>query len=110
FTMKKSDNAAPGKAYRAANPPFGAGITYHLKSALEQPAQVTISDAKGEKVIEMKGGKDAGLNRLTWNLKPAGEGGEMVKPGEYTVTVKVGDRTLTKKLTVEAAEQGAEQE
>jgi photosystem II stability/assembly factor-like uncharacterized protein len=105
FRVATRENmAAPQTVPRhliAENPPFGAAIYYHLaKPAVEEPT-VTVTNAEKHVVFKMKGPKEAGLHHLQWNLRGMEEDPPRVEPGEYTVTLKVGDQTLTKKLTVE---------
>ena len=52
-------------------------------------------------VARLTGSKEAGLQKVVWNLRGMEEDAPLVEPGDYTVTLKVGEQTLTKKLTVE---------
>ena len=89
---------------------------------------ITISDATGRVVREMDGTKDAGLNRVQWNLGPTpvlggrfggggggGRGGRgggrgvpftvgqnAVEPGTYVVKLAVGGKELLTTVQVEA--------
>jgi photosystem II stability/assembly factor-like uncharacterized protein len=101
------------------NPPYGAAINYYLKSAPSRDASIKILDAKGNTVQTLRGARNAGLNRVWWNLRtenskevrlrtaplyapdvklnnegwrPLPEGGRMtvlVPPGTYTVKLTV---------------------
>ena len=51
------------------NPPYGASINYHLKSAPAGPVKVTILDQKGEVVRTLSAPATAGLNRVYWDLQ-----------------------------------------
>ena len=51
------------------NPPYGASINYHLKSAPAGPVKVTILDQKGEVVRTLSVPPTAGLNRVYWDLR-----------------------------------------
>jgi photosystem II stability/assembly factor-like uncharacterized protein len=68
------------KEFHAPNPPYGAMIDYYLRSKLERPARITISDQSGKVVREMTGPQEAGLHRVVWDLRygaadaPAGGG------------------------------------
>jgi hypothetical protein len=101
------------------NPPYGAAINYYLKSAPSRDVSVKVVDAKGNTVQTIRGTRNAGLNRVWWNLRsenskevrlrtaplyapdvklnaegwrPLPEGGRMtvlVPPGTYTVKLNV---------------------
>ncbi|MEX1183695.1 MAG: glycosyl hydrolase [Gemmatimonadota bacterium] len=97
--------------YRAAwgnsaydNPGYGAALTYHVGSAVVgQPLSLVVRDAAGAAVRTLEAPADAGINRVTWDLRrdppPAepgqgGQGGrggqqqgEEVGPGSYTATL-----------------------
>ena len=59
------------KPFRATNGPYGAPITYYLKD--KGPAKIEILDGAG-KVIRDLGpiAQEAGLNRVTWDLRYQG--------------------------------------
>lgn len=115
-----SNKASLGeKQFKGTNPEYGALITYYLKAALDEKTSVKIQimDSQGNLVRKIKGTKKAGINRVAWNLqhKPPKQRrpeeaevdrrfrpyGPQVVPGEYTVKLIVGDKTLSKKLRVE---------
>jgi photosystem II stability/assembly factor-like uncharacterized protein len=106
------------KAFLAPNPPDGALITYALKAkpAEKEDVKIVVKDAAGATVRELKGPKQAGLNRTSWDLRheppvkrepgEPGEGffgpprGPFVPPGTYTVTVSVGSASDSKSVIV----------
>jgi len=118
-----SDHVGPGhKIFVADNPPYGAIINYYLKTkpAEKDTVMITVEDKDGKKIREFAGPKDAGLNRVAWDLRsnppveipadqqPApkpdfGRGlrGPMVEPGTYTIKVSVGQHVAGKPVTVE---------
>ncbi|MCU1268219.1 MAG: glycosyl hydrolase, repeat-containing protein [Acidobacteria bacterium] len=51
------------------NPPYGAAISYYLKAAPSGDVKIRIEDAKGQTVRTINGTKNAGLNRVTWDLR-----------------------------------------
>ena len=51
------------------NPPYGAAINYHLKSAPSGEVRIRIEDSKGQTVRTLTGTKNVGLNRVTWDLR-----------------------------------------
>jgi photosystem II stability/assembly factor-like uncharacterized protein len=112
------------------NPPYGASINYYLRSVPIPEVQFEISDTEGHLIRTLKGTKQAGINRVWWDLKyeptrqprlrtspighpeiglgPEGwrpfplEGrlSPLVPPGTYTVKMKVGQSELSRALTV----------
>src|SRR5262249_4002157 len=101
YRMQKAANPPRGKTFVAANPPYGATITYYLKEAPKQGATLTILDVSGKEIASLPGAAAAGLRRITWNLRPAGTGA-LVPAGDYAVALRVGDRLLTAKFKVES--------
>ncbi len=125
------------KVFLAPNPPEGALLTYWLGAKPAKPAEkppkepsdkpsdnpggkeeakITVLDASGAVVRELKGPKEAGLNRTSWDLrgeppvKPE-EGAERsfmgpprgpwVLPGTYAVKVAVGGMEASQAVVVE---------
>jgi hypothetical protein len=94
-----------GQNFLAPNPPPGATIYYSLKEKPAEPVRVSITDAMGKAVAELKGPADAGLQRLQWNLHASGGRQDaMVPAGDYVVRIRLGDVTLRKKLRVDMEE------
>lgn len=108
------------QAFLAENPPEGALITYSLKAKAgeKDEVKVTISDAAGKQLRELKGPKEAGVNRIAWDLRheppvrpEPGQGGgggffgpprgPFVPPGTYTVKVTLGSFSQTRTVAVE---------
>jgi photosystem II stability/assembly factor-like uncharacterized protein len=110
------------------NPPYGASITYYLKTPPPDPVTISIVDAAGQTVRTLRGTKAAGINRVAWDLRsePTTEvrlrtsplyapdvtvgpqgwrsgGGQMTllePPGTYTVKLTAGGRELTQRIEV----------
>ena len=112
------------------NPPYGAAINYYLKSAPAGDVKIRIEDSQGQTVRTLTGTKNAGVNRVTWNLEgepsrevrmrtaPAyapeirvGADGTrnapgaprvslLLPPGNYTVKLTVGKQDLSQPLIV----------
>ncbi len=61
--------AGGSKFFRGENPPPGTAISYYLKSAPGGDVKITISDVTGKVVRNLTGTKEAGLNRVMWNLR-----------------------------------------
>jgi photosystem II stability/assembly factor-like uncharacterized protein len=112
------------------NPPYGASLPYYLKSAPQGDVRIAIQDASGRTVRTFSGTKNAGLNRVYWNLRfnpskeirlrtPPEDAPEIAEgpdgtrpapgartisvlapPGSYSVKLTVGGHDYTQKLTV----------
>ena len=97
--------------FRGDNPPEGAILSYYLKETTGEGVKIAIENAAGQPVASLSGPGYAGLNRLTWDLKPAkdllveygGEGRKFVRPGEYKLTLTCGKVKHEQKLKVEIA-------
>jgi hypothetical protein len=111
------------------NPPYGAAISYYLRTPPQGDVTVTILDAQNQALRTLPAPKAAGINRVYWDLRdeptrevrlrtspryapevqvgadgtrPA-QGGRLsllMPPGAYTVRLSVGGKTLTEKLEV----------
>jgi hypothetical protein len=97
------------------NAPRGAFITYYLKTPASGEVKISIADASGRVVRTMDGARQAGINRVLWNLAsnppaPGQQGGgfgggrggapPVVEPGTYIVTLNAAGKTLVKPVTV----------
>ncbi|HTK29977.1 MAG TPA: hypothetical protein VL309_10515 [Vicinamibacterales bacterium] len=102
------------KVFVGGNAPRGTAISYYLKAAASGDVKISIADATGKVVRTMDGTRNAGINRVEWNLAPnpppgppqggfgGGRGGvpPSVEPGTYVVTLSVGGKTYTKPVSV----------
>lgn len=107
------------KWFAAPNPPYGAVINYYVKDKPKDDVKVTITDNSGAVIRELKGPKEAGLNRIVWDLRlnppappPEGQGeggggffgaprGPRVQPGTYAIKIAAGDKTAAGSVTVQ---------
>jgi photosystem II stability/assembly factor-like uncharacterized protein len=106
------------KWFAAPNPPYGAVINYYLKDKPKDDVKITITDASGAVVRDLKGPKEAGLSRVVWDLRlnppaqpPEGQGGgggffgaprgPRVRPGEYVIKIAAADKTATGNVLVQ---------
>ncbi|MCL4813882.1 MAG: hypothetical protein KJ061_15435 [Vicinamibacteraceae bacterium] len=114
------------KQFFGANAPTGALIQFYLKAkpADGEQVTVTVSDAAGKTVRELKADGEAGINRVVWDTRmnsplppaPPGTGGPgggggfgamaaaagpRVEPGTYTVTIAVAGKQATTTVEVE---------
>jgi photosystem II stability/assembly factor-like uncharacterized protein len=95
----------PSRVFAAPNPPFGATIYYHVGSPGKDPVRVTITDATGNRVADLNGTGEQGLQRVHWNLRTGkGDGEEpiLVPAGGYVIKLQIGVQTLTRRVRVEA--------
>jgi hypothetical protein len=104
------------RTFVGENAPRGTSIAYYLKAAPAGDVKVTIADGTGRTVRTIDGTKNAGINRVAWNMAPdppgrgggggggggGGRGGAAtaVEPGTYLVSLTVAGKTLTKPVTV----------
>ncbi len=113
----RRDHGGPGdKFFIGENPPYGALINYYLRAKPAETERVVISveDSQGKRIREIEGTKEAGINRVAWDLcssppqaageAPGGRGfgrGSLVDPQTFTVKVTVGQKTVSKPVVVE---------
>jgi hypothetical protein len=96
--------------YRGENPAFGAAIDYYLKDSVAEDAiSLSIYDAQGNLVDEVKTMNKSGLHRVMWELRykneNAGTGrsrmsGPYVLPGLYTAKLQVNGELYAQKFSV----------
>jgi hypothetical protein len=103
----KSESYVAQREFQGTNPPSGALLSYYLKSASGADVKVAVLDSAGKVIRETSGGKNAGLNRIVWDLRVAGpegvnEGrGPFVLPGKYTIRLSAGGHDVTRVIDVE---------
>jgi hypothetical protein len=66
-TLSRSMGGA--KNFIGANPQPGTAINYYLKSDAAEDVKITILDIDGKVVRNLTGSKNAGINRVSWNLR-----------------------------------------
>lgn len=104
----KQESYSAHRVFAGENPPFGAILNYYLRTAATGDVKLTIAGADGKTIRELPGTKDAGINRVVWDLRYAGpEGvaggrGPFVAPGTYTVKLSAGGRETSTTLQVES--------
>ena len=69
------------REFLAPNPPYGVIVDYFLKTKQEgrHPVKITVADQAGNKIREMNGTDETGINRVAWDLRydaPARPDGE----------------------------------
>lgn len=117
------------RAWTGRNPPNGAIISYYLRSPAKDAVTLTIADAGGRLIRELRNPpRDSGVNRTAWDLRYEGprqppdttqrrpgaseedeyggrfavNNGPFVLPGEYVATLRANGRTLTTRFQVRA--------
>jgi photosystem II stability/assembly factor-like uncharacterized protein len=108
------------KAFAGQNPPYGALVSYYLKTKPDDKTKLKIQilDSAGKTVSEIENvAKERGLNRVSWNLRyggptvrrpptdeevqfTGGPRGPQVLPGAYTVRLSVGEKSYERKVEV----------
>jgi len=106
------------RIYEVPNEPNGLTVNYFLKAKAAGPVKVRISGPFGEDVAALEGKAEAGLQSVFWDMRraPAGSGGQappappsramarfgvrLIPPGDYLVTLTVGDKTLTRRAKI----------
>ena len=97
-----------------ANDPNGLSVVYYLKQQPKEKVTITLTAAGGATLRTLEGTNKAGINRVALELgglnRQQPSEGELrqrpqselrdIPPGEYEVTLKVGDRKLTQKARV----------
>jgi photosystem II stability/assembly factor-like uncharacterized protein len=112
-----------GATYSAANPPRATPIRYYVRDegADEHDFSVEITDSSGATVRTFDGPAEPGVNEILWNWRHdapyetrAGEGGggrgrgsgtpqgPIVMPGQYTVTLHVGEDDFSSTVEIQA--------
>jgi len=120
YTTKPTRYGIGDKVFSGSNPPYGALITYYLKEKPEKsiPVNLEILDEAGRQIRILKNiPREAGLNRVNWDLRFEGPRprremrveedfffrgpqGPQSLPGTYTVRLHLGDHTFEKPVEV----------
>jgi photosystem II stability/assembly factor-like uncharacterized protein len=91
------------KTFSGQNPPTGASIYLYLRDVPTAVPIVTVTDATGQQVVELKGEKHAGLQRLAWSLMRPGTPPGLYNPvaaGTYTASFRAGSQILQRPIQV----------
>jgi hypothetical protein len=130
FRQSESPRAMSDDPTVGQNPAYGASLNYWLKSVPSGDVTIAISDASGKTVRTLRGPRQAGVNRIYWDLRgeptkearmrtsplyapeirvgpdgtrPAQGVGRLAilaSPGRYTVKLTVGGREFSQPLEV----------
>ena len=111
------------RQFVAPNEPAGLVINYLLKTPAAAKVKVRITDAFGEEYASLEGSGDAGFQSVVWDFRrttPAPGGGaaapasatpaplqmrgpRLSPPGDYVVTLEIGEKKLSKRALIRAA-------
>ena len=81
----------PPAGFAAPNPPPGVAVHFLTTAKTAGKAELTCTDAKGNRVGRYVSKAAPGLDHCVFEVK---------EPGEYTITLKAGDATQTQKAQV----------
>jgi photosystem II stability/assembly factor-like uncharacterized protein len=92
FILKTEPMADGDDQTQGVNPPYGASLNYYLKAAADSDVKLEIRDSSGNLVRTLDGTKEAGINRVWWDLthEPSTELKLRTKP-RYAPWVKMGE-------------------
>jgi photosystem II stability/assembly factor-like uncharacterized protein len=97
---------------RTPNEPDDAVINYYLKEKAKDKVKITITDPYGQVLSEITGKGEPGVNTVLWDMRgrrPQAQAGQtymgfygrpLVDPGEYVVTLEVGEKKLTRRALI----------
>jgi hypothetical protein len=94
-----------GEMARVDNPPVGADIYFYLKDDAES-VNLVVKDLEGNMIQELRGKKDKGLQKVSWNLRKRADnqqqrGASTADAGTYKVTLVINNNEVaTKTLQV----------
>jgi hypothetical protein len=79
---------------RTANEPNGLEIWYYFANDDKTEAQITVNDDNGKELFKKSVPVKKGINKLFWDS-------ENTAPGKYSVSLKLKEKTISKKGIVE---------
>jgi len=115
FILGNSRETYSKPAFVGANPDYGMRISVFFGSVPESKPLLTVADGGGTEAFRAELPLRAGLHRVVWNLQtwPRTREGERIAslgislvsmpfapPGEFTVRLSLGDRTLVRPALV----------
>jgi hypothetical protein len=92
------------KNFVGENAPYGAGFYFHLRDKPAVAPTLTLLDAKGKKITELKGNASPGLQRMAWDLNRPGKDKGAFHPvpaGAYTAVLRIGKKEYKQHFQIE---------
>ena len=91
------------RTFTGQNPPAGAHFFYSLAKKTDGVA-MHVTTIEGEKILDLEAKGEAGLHKITWNLRRPPRGrqryGPRVGPGRYRVVLEAGGTVLKREFEV----------
>jgi photosystem II stability/assembly factor-like uncharacterized protein len=114
YGTSDTECCAPSGDFSAADPLYGALISYYLPHTIANGTNIEILDARGKLVRRFASSGTSGLNRTSWDLAESGpvswrkaaqwnqgpEAGPPVVPGRYTVRLHAGAQQFDQPIEV----------
>ncbi len=71
FHLSNDKGFTGAREFIAPNPPYGVVVNYFLKAKSEgrNAVRITVSDKSGNRVRQLNGSAEAGINRVEWDLR-----------------------------------------
>ena len=99
--------------FNAPNEPLGLVAYYYLKNTVKDDVRIIITNPYGKELNNLRGSKNAGINKVVWNMQrkltkeeqkriggTRARSQRLVSPGEYIVILQVGEKKLTRKVKI----------
>jgi photosystem II stability/assembly factor-like uncharacterized protein len=80
------------------NEPSGLKAYFYLRDEPKEQVSITVADAAGVELWNMRTTAKQGLNRVVWNLRDRKR--QLVAPGEYLMTLEAAGEKLAQKVRV----------
>lgn len=84
------------------NEPDEVVIYYYLREEAKEKVRISFYDQRGNLLAELSGQGKAGLNRVSWDMRKAGQDrpGPRVEPGSYLVVLEAAGQKLEQKALI----------
>jgi photosystem II stability/assembly factor-like uncharacterized protein len=95
------------------NEPSGLTATYYLRDEPKGQVTLTVTDASGKEIRRLTASAQQGFNHISWDMREpvaaggrggrgggSAEGPRLFPPGEYLMTLQVGDKKVSQKARI----------